>query len=165
MHGFVVILSAISVSIVVVVLILLAIISSDHSSFAVALGEHGLRSRLLVTPIHVPIAIVVRYVAVAVAKFGLETIHNCLAAALLQLLIVIIIVQTRLQQLVHFVLVCTLVIQPAAIVVIPLVHVNWCIAIAIVFVIVKHALEPAFLLLLELVLAAQVARSNFDARS
>lgn len=40
-------------------------------------------------------------------------------------------------------------------------HVRW--RITVVLVVVKHALEPAFLLLLELVLATQVASSNFDA--
>ena len=120
-------------------------------------------------PVYVTVAVVVRYVVVLVKRLfltvaielGLETFHYWLATTLL-FLIVVIEIQARLHQLVHFVLVCTLVIQIAPIVIFSMEHVNW--RITVVLVVVKHALEPAFLLLLELVLATQVASSDFDPR-
>ena len=99
-----------------------------------------------------------------IAKFGLEKLSGAAPAHIpidfLLLVLVIVKVQTRLHQLVHLVLISSLIVKSTSIVVFSseIWIVDW--SIPFIIIIVKHAFKSTLLLLLfELVLTAEIARA------
>lgn len=80
------------------------------------------------------------------AQFGLQKSPSIF-------IVIVVVVETRLEQLVHFVLIGALVLKATTIVVISTKDVN--LIVAIVFIIIKHTQEATFLLLFKFFAATE----------